>query len=261
MALLHQLKAGLRHWLNVVDEHSIHSPFFFDFYNRIVRGKTDALKFEKIERLRTDLLGNQTAIKVLDLGAGSTTLKDSNRTLADIASTSLSPRKLSEFYYRMIIEMDAQRVVELGACLGINTLYLAQKDDARIFTFEGSPALANVSLTNFEYLEQDNIQLIEGNLDATLPEFLQDPAKINFVLLDANHQYAPTMKYFGWLVRRLNEESIMVIDDIHLSEDMERAWEELQMNPLVYGSVDLFRCGILFFDPALNRQHFTWSLS
>jgi hypothetical protein len=29
---------------------------------------------------------------------------------------------------------------------------------------------------------------------------------------------------------------------------------------LVYGSIDLYRCGILFFDPALNKQHFILSL-
>jgi len=62
-------------------------------------------------------------------------------------------------------------------------------------------------------------------------------------------------------MRRLDEKSVVVVDDIHWSVEMEKAWEELCRHPLVYGSVDLFRCGILFFDPALNRQHFIWSLN
>lgn len=196
-----------------------------------------------------------------DLGAGSLALKGSQRSLADIARTSVSPRELTELYARIIANMEAHRIVELGSCLGITTLYLAQKEGAQIFSFEGSAALANVALTNYEYFDQKNIRLIEGNINSTFPEFLQDPAKINFVLMDANHRYEPTMKYFFWLMRRLDENSVVVVDDIHWSEEMEKAWEELRTHPLVYGSIDLFRCGILFFDPSLNRQHFTWSLN
>ena len=70
MPFFHLLKAYLRHWLHVVDEHSIHSPFFFDYYTRVLRGKTDEKKFEKIEELRFNLLGNTTLIQVEDLGAG-----------------------------------------------------------------------------------------------------------------------------------------------------------------------------------------------
>ena len=261
MNWFHQLKAGVRHWLNVVDDHSIHSPFFFDFYNRVVRGATNESEFEEIEKMRLHLLTDTTVLADVDLGAGSHMLQENKRTLADIARVSLSPREVVEFYNRLIHYVDAHRIVELGSCLGITTLYLAQKENTEVFTFEGSRALANVSLTNYEYFDQKNIHLIEGNIDSTLPDFVQNPAKISFVLMDANHRYAPTMKYFSLLTRRLDEKSVVVVDDIHWSAEMEKAWEELCSHPLVYGSVDLFRCGILFFDPALNRQHFIWSLN
>ncbi len=169
--------------------------------------------------------------------------------------------KLTELYARIVNFINAKRIVELGSCLGITTLYLAQKKEAEVFTFEGSPALINVSLTNFEYFNQQNIRLVEGNIDTTLPDFLQDPAKINFAILDANHRYAPTMKYFAMLMKRLNEKSVMVVDDIHLVRPKwKRRGNELRHHELVYGSVDLFRCGILLFDPGLHRQHFVWSL-
>ncbi len=261
MNFIHPLKAYLHHWLNVVDEHSIHSPFFFDFYTRVLHGQTMGDQFRKIEVLRSNLLSNTTTVQVTDLGAGSLSLQDNKRTLAEIARTSISPRALTELYSRIIANINARRIVELGSCLGITTLYLAQKKDAQVFTFEGSPALANVALTNYEYFDQKNIRLIEGNINSTFPDFLQDPAKINFALMDANHRYDATMKYFSWLMRRLDEKSVVVVDDIHWSEEMEKAWQELRLHPLVYGSVDLFRCGILFFDPTLNRQHFTWSLN
>ena len=88
MPFFHLLSAYLRHWLHVVDEHSIHSPFFFDYYTRVLRGKTDEKKFEKIEELRSNLLANTTAVPIEDMGAGSHTLNEKKRTLADIAKTS-----------------------------------------------------------------------------------------------------------------------------------------------------------------------------
>ena len=260
MTILHHVKAFVRHWLNEVDEHSIHSPFFFDFYRKVIRGKTDETLFAEIEKLRTYLQSNETLITAEDPGAGSSGPARGKRTIADIANTSISPKNLTELYTRIIGFINAKRMVELGSCLGVTTLYLARKNDSEVFTFEGNADLINVSLTNFEYFNQQNIHLIEGNLDSTLSDFLQNPAKINFVLMDANHRYAPTMKYFSMLVRRLDEKSIVVVDDIHWSPEMEKAWNELRKNELVYGSVDLFRCGILFFDPALNRQHYIWSL-
>ncbi len=253
-----QLKAFIRHWLHVVDEHSIHSPYFFDFYRLIIKG-TNPLNPE-IEKLRAQLLTNPLELAVEDFGAGSTHLKGAKRKLSDIAKTSLSEPGYSNLYLRIIQFIKATRIVELGTSLGVNTLYLAQEKKSKVFTFEGSPTLANVALTNFEFFNQKNIQLIEGNIDYTLSDFLQDPAKINFALIDANHRYAATMKYFGMLVMRLDEESILVVDDIHWSEEMEKAWNELKANELVYGSIDLFRCGILFFEPGLNRQHYVLSL-
>lgn len=260
MANYHQLKAYAKHWLTVVDQHSIHSPFFFDFYRKVIQNKTETNDLIQIEKLRASLLLNQTELSIEDFGAGSKVLHGSKRKLADIAHASLTPANYARLYRNIIQYQEAKNVVELGTSLGITSLYLATNEACQVTTFEGSQALANVALTNFEYFDKKNIDLIEGDLHTTLAEFVQHPAKINFVLMDAHHTYDATLHYFNLMMRRLNEKSIVVLDDIHWSEDMERAWHELRTSQLVYGSVDLFRCGILFFDPALNGQHFVWSL-
>ncbi len=205
------------------------------------------------------MLENETTIEIEDLGAGSHHHRGPI-TIAQIAKASLSSARLSNLYERICNYNDSRYIVELGTSMGINTLYLGKNDITRVFTFEGSRTLINIALAHFEYFDKKNIKLIEGNIDKTLPQFLQGTEKINFVLMDANHRYEPTIRYFNQLVRRLNEKSIVVIDDIHWSEGMEKAWKELHRHELVYGSIDLYRCGILFFDPALNKQHFMLSL-
>lgn len=259
MSKFFQIKSYFNHWLDAVDEHSIHSPFFFDFYTNVV--KEDGLEiqqFNAIEEIRRKLLVNTTEVTLHDLGAKST-LEKEKRTLSEIAATSLSPASYCRLYHRIIHYIDASQILELGTSMGITTLYLAQKENANVTTFEGNPSMINVALTHFEYFNKKNIDLIEGNLDTELSEFLLKPAKIDFVLMDANHRYEPTIRYFNQLSRRMADKGVIVMDDIYYSEEMHRAWKELCNHPLVYASVDLFRCGILFFDPALNRQHYCWS--
>jgi len=251
-----QIKSYLNHWLDAVDDHSIHSPFFFDFYTKVVFGKSEA--HPEIEKTRARLLSNHNLVSVRDLGASSPHFRKEMREIARVAATSLNEEKYCLLFYRIAQYIRARRMIELGTSMGITSLYLSQATGSRLATFEGNPAMINIALTNFEYFERNNIELVEGNIDQTLPDHLQNPAKIDFALIDANHRFEPTMRYFNWLARRMGDHGVLVVDDIYYSPEMGRAWREIKKHDLVYGSVDLFRCGILFFDLALNKQHFIW---
>jgi predicted O-methyltransferase YrrM len=245
-------KAYLNYWLDAVDEHSLHSPFFFDFYTRIIKSKNAFTGISSIEKLRSQLLKDTRTINPKDLGTGAS---NGSRRIADIAHAAMSPVKLSGMYLRILQHLKAKTIFELGTSFGINTLYLAQDQSAKVFTFEGSPEIADIAQLTFEFAESKNVQLVLGNLDSTLTESIQSVRKIDFILIDANHRYGPTVRYFNRLLGKITEHSIIVIDDIHYSAEMEKAWNEIKGHKLVYGSADLFRCGILFFDPSLNKQH------
>jgi predicted O-methyltransferase YrrM len=246
-----QAKAYLSYWLDAVDEHSLHSPFFFDFYTRVVKTNKHARPLEKAEKLRSQLLRDNRELAGADPGSGSST----KRQVSVIAQHSMSPPALSTLYNSMIDYFKAEKVIELGTSLGINTLYLASKKERTVTTFEGSPEIAAIAKLTFEFAGVKNIKLIEGNIDQTFKDYLQSIRKFDLVLMDANHRYEPTIRYFNLLIPKLQESTVIIIDDIHYSADMERAWKELKNHKLVYGSADLFRCGILFFDPSLNKQH------
>jgi predicted O-methyltransferase YrrM len=242
----------MSYWLNAVDEHSLHSPFFFDFYTNIVKRSTRDGKIQSIEKLRQELLSNKRKVTINDLGSARS---KNQRSISSIARTSLSSARFSGLYKKIIDHFNSRTVVELGTSLGVNTLYLAHKQDAQVVTFEGSEALANIATLTFEFAGAKNILLIQGNIDTTLPAYLQTVRKLDFVFIDANHLYQPTLSYFHQVITKVTETSIVVLDDIHYSADMQKAWHEIKNHKLVYGSADLFRCGILFFDPSLNKQH------
>jgi predicted O-methyltransferase YrrM len=253
-----RVKSFLNHWLDAVDEHSLHSPFFFDFYSKVIKGKSDD-SFIEVEKTRGRLLNNRSTVKVKDLGAASAHFKNDDRTVSQVASTSLNKEKQCALFFRIVKYFEAKNILELGTSMGITTLYLARAEKSKVTTFEGNSDMINIALTNFEYFKQKNIALIKGNIDETLHDYLQNPAKIDFALIDANHRYEPTVRYFNLLARRMGDHGVLIIDDIYHSEEMAKAWKELRKHDLVYGSIDLFHCGILFFDLNLNKQHFTWS--
>ncbi|MBL7856409.1 MAG: class I SAM-dependent methyltransferase [Cyclobacteriaceae bacterium] len=254
MSKFFQAKCFIQYWLEAVDEHSLHSPFLFDFYTQVINKKSPSNDDEYIESLRQKLLQNTQGIFVDDPGSGSMVLTGNERAISDIARTSLSTRKSSSLYTRIITYAQARHIVELGTSLGINTLYLAQ-GDTHVTTFEGSAPIARIARQNFEIAQASNINLVEGNIDTTLPGFLLRTGKLDVIFLDANHRYTPTLKYFGWLINHVHDRTVMIVDDIHASPEMQRAWQTIQVNDRVYASVDLFRCGIVFFDPSLNKQH------
>lgn len=253
MPTFFQLKTYLSYWLDAVNEHSLHSPFVFDLYSRVI--KVEEQPLQEIENLRSQLLRDQREISVSDLGIGSKHFQSGKRKICEMAKTSLSDSKFSQLYVRLATFAKAKTMIELGTSFGINTLYLAQKKDSKIYTFEGSPEIADIAELTFEFGQAKNVEIIKGNIDSTLYANLSRLPKIDFVFMDANHRYESTMKYFEWLLMKIFHSSIIVIDDIHDNPEMEKAWNEIKDHKLVYVSVDLYRCGVLFFDPSLNKQH------
>jgi len=248
-----RIRSFISWWLEAVDEHSLHSPFFYDLYTRQIKPPHAPDTYAHIESLRKKLLADHRVIAVHDLGSGDQ--HNTSRKISAIARRSLSTPRYSAIYARIAAHFNALNIVELGTSLGVNTLYLAENPHAHVTTFEGAPAVADIAALTFEFAGKKNIDLITGNIDRTLPAYLQRVRKLDMMFLDANHRLAPTLLYFELLLKKVHERSVMIIDDIHSSREMHRAWEQIKSNRLVYASADLFRCGMLFFDPSLNKQH------
>ena len=251
-----QLKSFFTYWLDAVDEHSLHSPFLFDLYTNILKKDLPHSEFDSLRKIRRRLRQDQRILHVKDLGAGSLLLKTSSRKIADIARISVTPEKFSTLYAAIIRHYNCRSIVELGTSLGLNTLYLAKAEESvKVFTFEGSPEVAHIATHLFQENQLTNIQLIEGNIDDTLSAGLSAIEKIDFALIDANHRFEPTLQYVDLLMEKIHPQSILVVDDIHYSEEMEQAWHTIQAYDRVYTTVDLYRCGLIFFNPSLTRQN------
>ena len=191
------------------------------------------------------------------MGAGLAVSGGSERKISNIARYAGTPPRFSRLLARLIGRFQAQTVVELGTSLGLNALYMALANPAtHLYTLEGSKCIASLAGKHFKSLGAQNIRIIEGNIDQSLETVLAGLSKIDLLYMDANHRYEPTIRYFEQVLPKLHQNSLVVLDDIHWSAGMNRAWQEIKTKPEVSLSLDLFEVGILFFDPDLPKAHY-----
>ena len=238
--------------------HGVHSPFVFAFIKNVLNTKSKGPSIDAIELYRQRLLNNQKEINILDLGAGADPKGNKSRTIAQIAKGALKPKKYSSLLSRIVKYYQPSQVLEMGTSLGITTCYLAHGvPNASVVTMEGAPTVAHEALTTFKNLGFQNIQLIEGNFDQSLPNYLQSVSTIGIAYVDGNHRYEPTMQYFNLLLTKSDEHSIFIFDDIHWSSEMEKAWAEIKADARVSLTIDLFYIGIVFLRKEQKEQeHF-----
>ena len=259
----HRFLAYVRHvfsaW-NTTGE-GIHSPYLFELVRFVLRDENAYYCFADIERRRELLLACQDVLDVTDFGsAGSPEGKQVQRRVCDIAKTHLERPKIGQLLFRLVnfIAQHEKRpleIIELGTSLGVTTAYLASADSRhRVLTFEGSEAVLRVAQGVWRALRLENIAWQQGNIDDTLYKCARE--KLDLAYVDANHTFEATMRYVHFLLPRMNEKGVIVVDDIHHSEQMEQAWAALKDDARVTTSMDLYHIGLLFVDPHYLKRHY-----
>jgi len=239
-------------------EHDLHSPFMYKFYMELVKNPHPFGDFALLNKQRLSLLKNTTTIEVTDFGAGSRKLKSNKREVNQIAKHGIAQTKQAEFLYRFINQLAPKTIIELGTSIGLTTLYLAKAaPKSTIYTIEGCPNIQTFAQMQFQLYQQQNIISINGNFNTELPKLLSEIEQVDFLYVDGNHAYEPTIDYFKLALTKKNSNSVFVFDDIYWSDGMEKAWKEISQHPEVTLSIDLFYFGIVFFrSENKNKEHF-----
>jgi len=102
-----------------------------------------------------------------------------------------------------------------------------------------------------------NVEVVTGEFDLTLPQVLERLSRLDLAFIDGNHRKEPTIQYFSALSDKCGPDSLIIVDDIHWSLEMEEAWESIKNDPRVMLTVDLFFMGIVFYRQQFKvKQHF-----
>ena len=249
--------------------------------------------WDEIEEIRQEMLKDTRELEFVDYGSGGPLPTSSSkgrsanmRRVCDIAKGSLARRKEAQLLARLVgwlgrplltspsrggtgdeasEDRNGLTIVELGTSLGVTTAYLAAMDSRnKVVTYEGCPAVAEVAQANWEKLGLSNVACVVGEITVDSLQLTVDSLQlavdrlsgIDVAFIDANHTYEATLIYFNALASRVHEKSVVVVDDIHYNEDMEKAWKAICADERVTTTMDLYRMGLVFFDKHYWRKHY-----
>ena len=266
---LYRAKSWLRHQLTAWNTggEGVHSPYLFEWVRMVMMDKNAYYIWGEIERCREKMLRDERVLRFVDFGSGAKEKGEvRERRVRELAKNSLASKRYAQVLSRLVNwlgetqeEKKGLKIVELGTSLGITTAYLAAMDSRNtMVTYEGCEDVANVARENWNRLNISNISCVIGEIN--IERLAQDIEQLDVAFIDANHTYASTCQYFDVLAGKVHEKSVIVVDDIHHSAEMERAWKEICSDERVTSTIDLYQMGLVFFDKHYWKRHYTMRL-
>ena len=254
-----RLQSALRWYGRAQTRYDVHSPYLHEFIRQVYRDRRYYHAFAVIRNIRKAWSKSSDRVNLLELGAPSRTTRAASRTAASLVAANAIAEREGRLLFRLVLWLQPERIVEFGTNAGISTLYLHLADTRTpLFTVEGNPEVAALARASFERAG------VSARLRAdvsTFRDWLRHPPFTGrgrtLFFLDGDHRREPTVAYVRALLPTVTTDSVFVIADIHWSEDMEAAWEELKGLAEVRASVDTYHFGLLFFRTEMNGPHVT----
>lgn len=218
----------------------MHSPFVFSLLTNVIYNKNEYYSFQKIEKVREELLSSKKIIKK----SGS-------------AKPYTMPSKYSRLLFRLVNHFMPPQVIEVGTSYGINTAYIASANSNNsIITIEKNQEIAEIAKQNFKQLKLKNIEQKIGNFETVLKAIAASNQNLAFVCFDGHHCKQDVLNYFYLCIDKVDNESVFVFENMYLSPELKEAWNKIKNDNKVTVTIDLFFMGIVFFRKTQVKQHF-----
>lgn len=260
----HYLKKIFLHYFQATFIDLLHSPFIFKLYQTCIKKQKCNEAFAEIEKLRQDLINDNTQIQFTEIGAGSNFVVKKKLSIASITKHHAKPKRIAEILHYIAKNNQCSYSIELGTSLGISTAYLALAhkersllSDILLTSIEGNKSVIEKAQSNLIKLQLDGyVNLVEGNFDSVLEDVIKYYPQLDLAFIDGNHKKDATLNYFKKMLPLAHNNSVFIFDDIYWSKGMTEAWEEIKSHPKVTVTVDLFFIGLVFFRKEQVKQDF-----
>ena len=251
----HLVKSYIQFFIKSTNAHGVHSPFVYNLITKCFYDKTRFKAYQTIKDYRQQLYQNNTTISVTDFGAGSRVFKSNQRAISKIAKNAGISNKRAKLLYRIMTYFKSENALELGTSVGIATTALSLGNPkGSVTTVEGCPETAKIANQQFEKFELNNIALKVSNFETELETLKHH--HFDLIYIDGNHQKEATLNYFETLLNAVHNNSVIIFDDIHWSQPMTEAWEQIKQHPKVTVTIDTFFWGFVFFRKEQEKEHF-----
>ncbi len=257
--MFYQIQRYTKYLLVSRTRYTIHSPFVFDFVNKVLRDKAVYDDYVVLDKVKSKLMTRNDLIETVDFGAGAGNKKYATKILrlGSLVKLRSQRKKQLQLLYRLTRYFKPKTILEFGTAAGISASYMKRGyPEASLLSMEGCASVAAIAEEVFAELKLKDVEVKVGNFDSILPTVLSQLETLDLVFFDGNHRKEPTLNYFQQCLSLANENSVFVFDDIHWSSGMELAWKKVKNDPAVTLTIDLFWFGLVFFRKGIEKQNF-----
>jgi predicted O-methyltransferase YrrM len=248
--LRHRIFSGHR------NGHGIHSPYLYDLVRNVIFNKAATVVPEEILLWHRNLANSKVYLDIHDHGAGSRVNKAKRRKVSSLVKHASITSRQGALLYRLCHWYRPRLILEFGSGLGISTAYLtAGSPDAQTATIEGSPEKHAYAVDHFPERLSSRVEFVQGGFDDHFEMMYNRAGERTVIFIDGDHRYRPTVDKVRAFLNKELAETMIILDDIYWSAEMEKAWEVCLNDERVDLSLDLFHLGILIRRPDIARQH------
>ena len=251
----YQLKSYFKFLLSSTNQHGVHSPFVYDLVTQCFYDKTKYPQYNLLNDFRKKVLKSNNIIEVTDFGEGSRVFTSNKRQLSKIAKYAGISKSRQKLLFRLVHYFKPNNILELGTSVGLSTVALSLGNESgKVITVEGCEQTAKKAQHFFDVFKLKNIELHQNTFESYFSENTLEMCDLVFI--DGNHNKEQTLQYFNELLKKVNNNTVLIFDDIYWSNSMTEAWQQICRHPKVTVSIDTFHWGIVFFRVEQQKEHF-----
>lgn len=170
-------------------------------------------------------------------------------TLAEITALASKGPRSTAVLFRLIRAFRPAVSIELGTCVGVSCAYqaaaLTLNGSGTLASFDASGARSAAAGRLLGSVGLADVSLVVGRFQDTLvPALERLGGPLDYAFVDGHHDEHATFDYYEQLLRFAAPDAVVVFDDIHWSDGMERVWERIAADGRAGLCVDLRDMGV-----------------
>lgn len=232
----------------------MHSPFVFRWIREVRRGPVTH-HLHRLRIVHRALKRSRDTVHYAPVGARAS---DRMRTVTirQLARHVASGPRVHRVLHHLAARSTGD-VLELGTSLGLGTAAMASAAPSHtVHTVEAIDALEPVERRVWTDLNLTNIRRHAGRFEEVIGALRPAGGAWGLIYIDGDHTEEATLRLVDRLWETSDEQTVLVLDDIHWSPGMERAWRTIRADERFTLSLDLHRLGILYRSPdILQKRH------
>ncbi len=247
-----KINSLIQYYFNSDTIYRLHSPGLYDLVTKVFENKDYYYDFDLLAEVYNQLIRSDELIESTEFAMQRL---QSGQKIGSFAQKALHPVEELHKLYKLIKWFCPSTILEFGTCLGLSSLTMqCGAPNAKVYTVEGNSQFVQIARQIHTHVGYPQIQTIQANFEEAISNFRDK--SLDCVFIDGDHTYTATHQLINKINPLLGKKSLIILDDIHWSSDMYKAWVEIRHSDFVHCSLETLRWGLLFTDPNLSPIHF-----